>query len=193
MMDTPAEQRPVALPDTNLAEDRASPEINRRKFTGLVATAFAAFIGSVLGLPALAYLAGPLRQRSSVSWISLGSAATLTTGTPKLVSLSVISQDGWRRTSSSRTVWVLSGANNEIVAFNGHCTHLGCSYGWQTGGAHADSFFCPCHEGVYDRSGTVLAGPPPRPLDRLETSVVDGELFVLFQDFRLGTPTKEQA
>jgi menaquinol-cytochrome c reductase iron-sulfur subunit len=190
---TTAEEHPIALSSANPPEEPASSAIGRRTFTGLMAAAFATFIGSVVGLPALAYLAGPLRQRSSVSWISLGNAAALVSSTPKAVSLSVISQDGWRKTSSSRTVWVLSNAPDEIVAFNGHCTHLGCSYGWQTGGAHAGSFFCPCHEGVYDSTGAVIAGPPPRPLDRLETSVVDGELFVLYQDFRLGTPTKEQA
>jgi len=46
---------------------------------------------------------------------------------------------------------------------------------------------------VYDSTGAVQAGPPPRPLDRLETTVVDGELFVLYRDFRLGVTTQEQA
>jgi hypothetical protein len=32
----------------------------------------------------------------------------------------------------------------------------------------------------------VLGGPPPRPLDELETEVRDGSVFVKYRDFRLG-------
>ena len=193
-MDTAEQVQPTAEPST--AEpvcDRATTVVSRRGFTAILATAFGAFIAAAVGLPGIAYIASPLARRNSASWISLGPVASFSSGEPKSIAVSVTNQDGWRQISTSRTVWVVPSATDQLVVFNGRCTHLGCAYSWQTSGAHANTFFCPCHEGVYDASGAVQAGPPPRQLDRLETAVVDGELFVLYRDFRLGVPTQEQA
>jgi Rieske Fe-S protein len=44
--------------------------------------------------------------------------------------------------------------------------------------AEQDRFFCPCHNGVFDKSGNVVSGPPPRALDRFETKIEDGVLFI---------------
>ena len=32
-------------------------------------------------------------------------------------------------------------------------------------------FKCPCHGGIYARDGQVVSGPPPRPLERLNSRV----------------------
>jgi Rieske Fe-S protein len=40
------------------------------------------------------------------------------------------------------------------------------------------------------KTGAVLAGPPPRPLDRLETKIEKGDLYVAYRDFRVGTAEK---
>jgi Rieske Fe-S protein len=42
-----------------------------------------------------------------------------------------------------------------------------------------EEFFCPCHNGVFDKDGNVVSGPPPRPLDRFEVKVEDDQLFIL--------------
>jgi Rieske Fe-S protein len=40
-------------------------------------------------------------------------------------------------------------------------------------------FVCPCHGGVYDaRTGKVLQGPPPAPLQRIPVREVSGQLRV---------------
>jgi menaquinol-cytochrome c reductase iron-sulfur subunit len=70
-----------------------------------------------------------------------------------------------------------------VVAYNPHCTHLGCAYRWNSGTRH---FECPCHGGVYDLDGRVVAGPPPRPLDRLDVHVEGDELAVRYVDFQSG-------
>ncbi len=57
-----------------------------------------------------------------------------------------------------------------LVALSTTCTHLGCGVSWS---AEQKAFLCPCHGGVYDASGAVTDGPPPRPLARLPL-VVDG-------------------
>ncbi len=49
--------------------------------------------------------------------------------------------------------------------FSGICTHLGCHVRWEE---EKQRFFCPCHKGVYDKTGKVISGPPPRPLDQFK-------------------------
>lgn len=164
---------------------------NRRAFLGYMGGALAAFMGMVAGLPMIGYLAAPLASKASAAWLSLGKVDTFARGEPKLVAVSVARQDGWRRLTETRTVWVTAEGDGQFTVLNGRCTHLGCSFTWHTEGRYAGKFYCPCHDGVYDQDGSVLSGPPPRPLDRLDAQVVDNELFVLHQDFRLGVPDKE--
>lgn len=61
-------------------------------------------------------------------------------------------------------------------AFEQKCTHLSCAVFYQP---TADKIQCPCHNGWFDaRTGTVLQGPPPRPLKRLEVVVKGEEIYV---------------
>jgi Rieske Fe-S protein len=65
----------------------------------------------------------------------------------------------------------------ELRAFSQKCTHLGCVvyYEHETG-----EMECPCHEGHFDAStGAVLAGPPQRPLGRIDVEVRDGTVWAL--------------
>jgi arsenite oxidase small subunit len=51
------------------------------------------------------------------------------------------------------------------VAYSRICTHNSCPVFY-----HADenAFVCPCHNGVFSvADGSVLQGPPPRPLPRI--------------------------
>ena len=50
-------------------------------------------------------------------------------------------------------------------ALSASCTHLGCGISWDQ---KKQQYLCPCHGGVFDRTGKVLAGPPPRAMDRFE-------------------------
>lgn len=55
------------------------------------------------------------------------------------------------------------------------CTHLGCIVHWEE---EQQRFWCPCHAGVFNMKGEVLAGPPPRPLDLFPVEIVEGEIIV---------------
>jgi len=46
---------------------------------------------------------------------------------------------------------------DDFVALSSTCPHLGCQVHWQDVN---DRFFCPCHNGVFDRSGKATSGPP---------------------------------
>lgn len=153
--------------------------------------AISGFIGVIAGIPIIGYLVSPLSKQEAASWVTLGKASEFKGPEPKFVTFSMTRRDGWTEVQDARACWVVAQEGGTQVVFNGRCTHLGCAYSWQTGGEHAERFYCPCHGGVYDREGTVLDGPPPRGLDRLVTKVENEQLMVLFQDYRLGSPAKE--
>jgi menaquinol-cytochrome c reductase iron-sulfur subunit len=173
------------------AEREFGTPASRRVLLGYLGGALAAFMAMVAGLPIIGYLAAPLARKESANWLSLGNVDAFIPGEPKPVAVSVSRQDGWRRLTEARTVWVTAEKDGQFTVLNGRCTHLGCAYSWRTDGQYAGKFFCPCHDGVYDKDGTVLGGPPPRALDRLEARQDGDELVVLQQDFRLGVPDKE--
>lgn len=65
--------------------------------------------------------------------------------------------------------------NGQPVAFSARCTHASCAVSWND----ADKLFaCPCHGGKFDSSGKVVAGPPPRPLEKLTVVARGEDLFV---------------
>jgi cytochrome b6-f complex iron-sulfur subunit len=62
-----------------------------------------------------------------------------------------------------------------LQAFVAVCSHLDCNVAYISA---QRKFFCACHEGWYDENGVNIAGPPPKPLRRLEISV-DGEDLII--------------
>ena len=67
---------------------------------------------------------------------------------------------------------LLRNAQGEFVAFSRKCAHLGCSIDFD--GARK-CLTCPCHRGTYDpRTGYVVYGPPPRPLDQIVLQMCAG-------------------
>jgi cytochrome b6-f complex iron-sulfur subunit len=65
-----------------------------------------------------------------------------------------------------------------VAAFSRRCTDLGCLVSWNK---EREQFICPCHQGAFDRSGLNIAGPPPRPLDRLQIVKRGDQLYVTMQ------------
>jgi Rieske Fe-S protein len=53
---------------------------------------------------------------------------------------------------------------------------LGCQVRWDKS---TSKFRCPCHGGVYDASGRVLEGPPPRPLGSIDARLDGSDDTVL--------------
>jgi Rieske Fe-S protein len=79
--------------------------------------------------------------------------------------------DGYRDALQRRTIFLVKTVDSEVAAFDATCTHLGCLVAWD---APAQVFRCPCHGGVYDRTGAVKEGPPPQGLIKIATRV-DGD------------------
>lgn len=170
---------------------RVGTSTTRRTFLTYVASAISAFIGIVAGVPILGYLVSPLRTKQEAAWINLGRVRDFSGPTPQIVQFTVTRRDGWVEVKEARSCWVIPSVGGTFLVVNGRCTHLGCAFSWKTDGEYAQKFYCPCHDGVYDQEGRVLDGPPPRPLDRLETKVENENLFVLYQDFQVGVSEKK--
>jgi cytochrome b6-f complex iron-sulfur subunit len=70
-------------------------------------------------------------------------------------------------------------AEREVKAISTTCTHLGCSVYWQQ---DKNQFYCPCHQGVFDKNGRVISGPPPRPLDSYRVELEGDNVFIYYLD-----------
>jgi menaquinol-cytochrome c reductase iron-sulfur subunit len=165
-------------------------EAPRRTFLAQIIGGCIAFLAAFLGIPAIGATVGPALSREQTSWLPLGDPDAFKEGEPTSVNVTIVRRDGWIETNEVKSVWVVRPTGGEFVVFNGRCTHLGCAYRWRS---DQGQFACPCHAGLYSTDGTVLDGPPPRPLDRLETRIQDGKLQVRYQDFLLGTSDQAPA
>ena len=80
-----------------------------------------------------------------------------------------------------RDLMLVRTGEREVKAISTVCTHLGCTVFWQK---DRQEFFCPCHNGRFDKNGTVLEGPPPAPLDLYPVEIEGDNVFVIFKDIK---------
>ncbi len=67
---------------------------------------------------------------------------------------------------------------DDFLALSSVCPHLGCRVHWES---QQDRFFCPCHNGVFDRDGNPVSGPPQaasQSLIRFPLKVENGLLYL---------------
>jgi nitrite reductase/ring-hydroxylating ferredoxin subunit len=68
-------------------------------------------------------------------------------------------------------------AELRFVAFDQKCTHLSCPV---IPRVKEDQLYCPCHEGRFDlTTGRPLAGPPQRPLARIQLEIRDKRIYAV--------------
>ena len=152
-------------------------ELSRRGFLSAATFAIGGFISVVLAIPAVAYIIGPSLQRAKEeNWVRIGSTSKVEVGTPTLFKTVVESQTGWITSEEEISTYVITENGRDYTALSNICTHLGCRVRWIP---ETQEFFCPCHNGVFDKNGAVVSGPPPRPLDQYETKVENDQLFIL--------------
>jgi Rieske Fe-S protein len=82
------------------------------------------------------------------------------------------------------------GTAADFVALGSTCPHLGCQVHWE---AQNERFFCPCHNGAFDRSGRGIAGPPGEAgqwLPRFELKLEGDRLFIRVPLEALPSPSR---
>ena len=125
--------------------DHVSDESRRTFLARLFAGIGLAASYGLLGAYAVAYLFPP-RPRRQVPRLFLGRRADFRAGSAR----PFVDQKG-------RTLLILAADETGLDAFDTRCPHLGCKVHWEP---EKQRFLCPCHNGVFDRGGTAIAGPP---------------------------------
>jgi menaquinol-cytochrome c reductase iron-sulfur subunit len=148
--------------------------MHRRRALVLFVNSTVALIGSGLAAVLGAFALRPATAAQG-RWIKAGAVGDLTPNVPVPRVLALSRQDGWYRERVRETVFLVWDGASSVQALSATCTHLGCQVRWD---AEATRFRCPCHGGVFDANGQVVEGPPPRPLDRVETRVESGAVLV---------------
>lgn len=70
---------------------------------------------------------------------------------------------------------VINRLDRGYIALSRVCTHLGCLVDYQK---DKKRLLCPCHAGIYDLSGNVVSGPPPKPLQQFPVKV-EGDSIII--------------
>lgn len=151
------------------------PGDDRRHFLKRVVLATSGVLSSALAATAGGYLFAGAGRKQGARWTTVARLDDIEPDRPLHAEYLQVVPDAWATIRRRQSVWLVRGPEPEIIAFDPHCTHLGCPYDWDS---DERVFKCPCHDGVFDIEGRVLAGPPPRPLDRLEVRIEDDWLLV---------------
>ncbi len=161
----------------------STPVGTRRSFFTRVTAAISAFIGLSLTIPILGYVVAPAFQRNKKDWVPVSKVDDLPLNEPKSLDYTVTVKDGWHEAKSTKGVWAIKHSDDEVTVFSPICPHLGCGFRWDGGDRQ---FKCPCHGSIYDLQGTVQGGPAPRSLEALPVKVENGELMVIYKEFKSG-------
>jgi quinol---cytochrome c reductase iron-sulfur subunit, bacillus type len=132
-----------------------------------------ALIASMFALPVFTFIRGSSSSKTN-DFYPVARIGDLQEDITR-VSFTRFIQDGWMTRSVEDYVWVRKKADGTLMIFEPHCTHLGCAYAWNQSNR---DFECPCHGGKFDENGNRIAGPPPRPLDRYQVKIVNGEIQI---------------
>ncbi len=155
------------------AENLASPK--RRSFLKASLLFIGGLISAVVAVPLFGFAILPALKKAPKKYVVLGIVDLLKGSQYKKVNYTFQSKDGWIQTNKKRSVYVTDAGKGNFVVFSRVCTHLNCLVRWEES---KRQFLCPCHGGVFDEEGNVVAGPPPRSLERLSVKVEDGVLYV---------------
>lgn len=178
--------------DGRVTVDSGGTDPSRRRFVLRGLAIVAGGIAAILGIPVVGFGAAPawlwreeddpeLVETSipptlrSSAWTSVGRLSDLELGVPTYVIVNRPIVDGWVRTDAPVGVYVVKQSDTAAVAFDSHCTHLGCPLAALRG---ANSFVCPCHGGSFDTNGEVTSGPPPHAMFRYEVRVDGNDVLI---------------
>ncbi len=161
-----------------------SNRISRRDFMKVTTGAIGGIITAVIGAPVIGYLVDPaLRAGAKEAWIPIGKLENIPVNVPTSFSFTRTQVNGWERTGTSFGGYVIRKSEDvkDILILSSRCTHLGCSVNWKE---ESKEFVCPCHDAKFSQDGTVLDGPPPKPLKKYTEFKVDsdGNLLIFFKE-----------
>ena len=149
--------------------------MGRRNFLVRAITAIHATIGATVAFVLGATTLAPSFSRRDENWLQAGAFDSLTENVPVPVTLRVTRSDGYSQVVDRTVVYLVRTGDESVRALHSTCTHLGCRTSFDR---KLKQILCPCHGGVFDVNGDVVAGPPPQPLPTLPTRIEDGNVLV---------------
>ena len=170
----------------NVSTAPSVPELSspgRRSFLGVLVGLGSLVVGALLAVPLIRFALFPLLRRTTELKSSpVGDVSSFSSLTePVMRTIQIEEVDGWRKAISEKAVYVTKDSQGELRVLTSICPHLGCTVPWN---AEKKEFLCPCHGATFAADGTRISGPSLRGMDKLETSVANGQLMVRFQYFR---------
>lgn len=153
-----------------------SPTTGRRGFTATLLMVVGLVAGYGTGLFRFFEYLVPLRNKGKRRKLFVGTLSDLPVGKTR----QVVAPSGEEITLARVSV----GGDQPATGFKAlstKCPHLGCKVHWVEG---KREFFCPCHNGVFDKDGVALSGPPAKEgknLSQYDVQVEkkDGWVFVM--------------
>ncbi len=150
----------IMVNSTSGSQDERTPGDGRRRFCQVMLGGMTGIAVGTIGYPIVTFLRLPMSSKpEDVLEVSLDDLAD---GTAV-----------WGEHLGRQIVVIEKG--NEIRAFDGACTHLGCIVQWDRA---TSTFRCPCHGAAFDDRGHPVFGPVNTPLRRVEFVVEAGVLKI---------------
>jgi len=134
----------------------SGPQSSKRDFLKYVLGGGLLAWFAAVAYPILAYLKPPKQGEVEVSSVKVGALSAIEKESGTIVRF------------GNKPVILVRTAAGELRAFSATCTHLDCTVQYK---ADTSQLWCPCHNGLYDLSGNVVSGPPPRPLEGFQVNL----------------------
>lgn len=161
--------------DWSEADGTAGDRSTRREFLARFGVGLAGVAAALAGIPLVGAFFSTPAQRERI-WHVIGEPDDFPVDETVHVEFTDPDAVPWAGPAATNAAWVRRLSEGEFTAFSIYCTHTGCPVDWHQG---ANLFICPCHGGVFDRQGDVVAGPPESPLVRLDVRVREQQVEIL--------------
>jgi cytochrome b6-f complex iron-sulfur subunit len=135
----------------NDAPNAGNVRFNRRTFLDALLSVGFVSTAAAIAYPVGLYLVPPASGEPDTSSVVAAKGAELKANSGKVFKF------------GSRPAIVVRTPDGDVRAFSAVCTHLDCTVQFKT---DTSQLWCACHNGTYDLGGNVIAGPPPRPLEK---------------------------
>jgi cytochrome b6-f complex iron-sulfur subunit len=78
--------------------------------------------------------------------------------------------------SKGKAIFLYRNEQNQVKAFSGICTHLGCLVEYSR---ERRLFKCNCHGSEFDLNGKNISGPAMAPLQPYRSEIENGEVYII--------------
>lgn len=138
-------------------------DLTRREFLRLLNGGLVIVGMSAVGVPILGYLYPPDTSETPAEPVRVAKVDELRVGESRTVKY-------------GRYPALVIHTDRGLRAYSAVCTHFACIVKWD---AEHNKIMCPCHAAFFDPyDGSVISGPPPRPLTRLALTVQGDDVYV---------------